>query len=48
MSPVHWSDPAWVNYMLWVIIDRKERDAREQRDEALVQLLRPTNLTEPA
>lgn len=30
-----------------IIIERKEREAREQRDEALVQLLRPTDVVEP-
>lgn len=30
-----------------IIIERKEREAREQRDEALAQLLRPTDVVEP-
>jgi hypothetical protein len=41
MSPVPVDDPQWVNYCLWLIITRKENEAREKRDEALAALLRP-------
>jgi len=30
-----------------IIIERKEREAREQRDNELVKLLRPENETNP-
>jgi hypothetical protein len=43
---VSFEDPNAVNHCLWLIITCEENEAREQRDEALAALLRPTNETE--
>jgi hypothetical protein len=36
--------PDWVDYCLYLIISRKEREAREKRDEELRRLLRPQDV----
>ena len=44
---VSYEDPDAVNHILWLIITAKEEEARERRDKALDELLRPENETQP-
>jgi len=44
MTPImSYEDEGWVNHCLWLVITCEENEAREQRDEALARLLRPTS-----
>lgn len=38
-----YEDEEWPNHCLWLVITREENEAREQRDEALAALLRPSS-----
>jgi len=44
---VSYEDPRAVDHVLWLIITAKEDEARERRDKALADLLRPENETQP-
>jgi hypothetical protein len=49
MSPIQMmEEDVWVDYIISLIIRRKEREAREKRDEDLAKLLRPENETDPS
>jgi hypothetical protein len=37
VTPVHFTDPNWVNYCLWLAIRRKARELAEIREKDLVR-----------